>query len=827
VKKVVFHLLGNAHLDPVWLWDWREGLNEGITTIRTILELMDEDPRMTFIRGESLIYQHLEREDPETFARVKALVEEGRWDVIGGTFIQPDTNLPATETLARQFTVAQAYFRRAFGRTPEAAWAADSFGHSAGYPEILAAAGMKYFAFTRPEERYVHLDHPAFWWESASGARILSYRPTFGWYGTERDEVFRRFDGYLTANEKFAAKNVGCFYGLGNHGGGPSRRQLDEIRRWADKHPQVEVVHSTLHRFFEALVQEESERASRYPVHRGELNFCLRGCYSSVAKFKFPYRRTESRLVRAEKTDAIIAAGLGRTTGELDAAWRSVLFNTFHDILPGTSIERAYEEQLAWLGAAYHDAQRVEFEALNALAWQVDTSVPKPGADRPSRVPFLVWNPHPHEYAGPVELEASLDYRPLWQYEHRFDEVPVELFGPKGTAIPFQIVRTEHSAMKDLPWRKRVIFQAKLPPMSWSIYHVGLAEKMKPVRVSGAASGRASGTIRNGFYRISARPGSTALQVFYKEKPLFKGAGFSVINVRDLWGSWGGGSDDREALTLNTPQERWRIDAVELLEAGPERASVWVRFGGKRSRIELTLSLVRGREVVDVAARVLWNERSSRLKLVFPVGDKAEFEVPGGVAQRGDCGEAPGGRWVRMLGRGAKFGFASDAIYGFNLRKGELLATVVRASRYANSDETPAEKEQWRPAVDAGELTFNLLLTTDTAALPRLALELEQPLVAQSVPPHPGALPKSGSFLSLAPSNVHLLALKPAEDGQGWIVRLQEIAGKAATVRGRWLGETLSFGRIRPRSVNSWRVTREDGAWTARRTDVQERDVAG
>ncbi len=230
MKKVIFHLLGNAHLDPVWLWDWREGLNEGITTIRTILDLMEEDPKMTFMRGESLIYQHLEREDPKSFARVKKLVAEGRWDVIGGTFIQPDTNLPATETLARQFTVAQAYFRRAFGRVPEAAWAADSFGHSAGYPEILAAAGMKYFAYTRPEEKHMPLAHPAFWWESASGARILAYRPTFGWYGTEHDEIFRRFDGYLAQNEKFPAKNVGCFYGLGNHGGGPSRRQLDDNR---------------------------------------------------------------------------------------------------------------------------------------------------------------------------------------------------------------------------------------------------------------------------------------------------------------------------------------------------------------------------------------------------------------------------------------------------------------------------------------------------------------------------------------------------------------------------------------------------------------------
>ena len=822
MKKTVFHLLANAHLDPVWLWDWREGLNEGVTTIRTILDLMDEDPKMTFMRGESIIYQHLQEQDPKAFARVKKHVESGRWDIVGGTYIQPDTNLPASETLARQFTVALEYFRNAFGVTPKAAWAADSFGHSAGYPEILAAAGMKYFAFTRPDSKQVTLEHPAFWWESASGSRILAYRPTFGWYGTERDEIFRRFDGYLEANEKYSAQNIGCFYGLGNHGGGASRRLLDDIRRWADKNPQVEVVHSGLHRFFEALTAEEKERAKSYPVHRGELNFCLRGCYASVAKFKFPYRRTEALLSRAEKSDSIISAALDRPAADLMAAWKSVLFNSFHDILPGSSIERAYEDQLAWLGAAYHDAQKAEFNALNALAWQVDTSVAPPAHDHPSRVPFLVWNPHPHDYSGPVELEACLDYRPLWKYENRFDEVPVELFGPDGKAVPFQIIRTENSSMQKLPWRKRVVFQAKLAPASWSVYQLGLAKKAKANRPSAAASASKPGTIRNQFYRISARKGASSLQIFHKNKPLFKGAGFSVINVDDPWGSWGGMNEEQESTSLGTAREKWKIDNVELLESGPERASIWVRFAGAKSHLELTFSLARGRAAVDVQARVLWNERSSRLKMVFPVGEEAEFDVPGGVAKRGVCGEVPGGRWVRVRDGNKTFGFASNALYGFNCRKGALMATVVRASRYADDVETPAQHQQWRPAVDAGELTFNFLLTPDTDPLPKLALELEQPIVSLTVPPHPGRLPSTGTFFSLVPKNVQLLALKPALNGKGWVVRIQEIDGKSVALNGRWLDQALDFGTIRPRSLNTYRLTVRDKKWSVRRVDIQE-----
>ena len=145
-----FHLIPNAHLDPVWLWDWREGLNEGLVTCRTILDLMDQDRELTFIRGEAAVYEHIERTDPRTFARIKTFVKQGRWDVVGGTVVQPDTNLPDAETFCRHFLHGQRYFASRFGKPVRAAWAADSFGHCAGLPEILAAAGIEFFAFTRP-----------------------------------------------------------------------------------------------------------------------------------------------------------------------------------------------------------------------------------------------------------------------------------------------------------------------------------------------------------------------------------------------------------------------------------------------------------------------------------------------------------------------------------------------------------------------------------------------------------------------------------------------------------------------------------------------------
>src|SRR6266545_6354975 len=147
---LLIHLIPNAHLDPVWMWDWREGFTEMVSTTRTVLDLLDEYPDLTFVRGEAFLYRHIEEHDPQAFARIRRYVESGRWEVVGGTMLQLDMNMPATETLVRHLLYAQRYFQQRFGLQARAGWSADCFGHSAALPDILAAAGLEYYAYTRP-----------------------------------------------------------------------------------------------------------------------------------------------------------------------------------------------------------------------------------------------------------------------------------------------------------------------------------------------------------------------------------------------------------------------------------------------------------------------------------------------------------------------------------------------------------------------------------------------------------------------------------------------------------------------------------------------------
>ena len=810
--RYTLHLLGNSHLDPVWLWDWREGLNEALITVRTVLALMDEEPALTYVRGETVLYEHIEREEPETFARILRHIRSGRWDPIGGAYLQPDTNLPATETFARIYLHGQRYFAEKFGRPATSAWAADSFGHSAGMPEMLAAAGFRNFSFCRPFKEQRALPGPAFWWEGSAGSRILGYRPIYGWYGCERDEMKARLDGVLAAAPAQPYHNIAVYYGLGNHGGGPTRRLIRDMAEWAAAHPDVAVVHSGFHRFFAALEGEIADRpASAVGVHRGELNYCQRGCYTSAARVKFAFRRAEAALTRAET-----AATAGRLVAparvpDLSAAWRGLMFNSFHDILPGSSIERALEEQVDWTRGLLHTARSVEFDALNALARRVDTTVPAVSGDRPTAVAILVWNPHPQPYEGPFELEASLDYRPAFPYQNRPDEVPIEVRGPGGKPQPFQRIKPESTFLTTIPWRARVVTNVRLPALGWAVYSLGWVEGARAIKVSSGATAPRAGEIESRHYRLRARVGAKGIALFQGRRPLLGAAGLGAITVEDALGSWGPCDFEQEADSSHLMDVRhtWKVAAVETLERGPLRAALWVRLTGGSSELDLTFRLSADRNAIDVEARLLWNETRARLKLVLPgAGEQAEFDVPGGVVRRGPDGEVPGGRWVRIHRGKRILGFASDALYGFDASDGTFRVSVIRSTRYAFDARDTKATPVSLPVLDRGEYRFKFLLSTDSAAMPRLAAELEQAPVALPVPPHPGPLGRAGSIASLAPAGVRLLALKPAEDGGGVVVRLQETAGRKCSPRLDLAGRTYALGTLAAHGLATWRIAR-------------------
>ncbi|MBR3651843.1 MAG: hypothetical protein IKN52_16445, partial [Victivallales bacterium] len=366
--KKIFHILPNAHLDPVWFWNQHEGLNEGVKTCSTIVKLMDRFPELTFNRGEAAIYNHIQKTDPGLFARIKELMAAGRWCAVGGGWIQPDQNMPSTVEFLRQFTIGREYFKQELGIEPLVAWAADPFGHSEGMPEIYAASGFKYFSFTRPNNHLFPLKDDVFRWVGNGGSSILSARFNSNWYGCERPAVIPELDGALERVKDRKRVNIAMGFGLGDHGGGPTARQVEDLMAWREQHPEVEVRFSTFDAFFAALEEEIAEGLEIESI-TAELNFCLRGCYASVPAFKHEFRKSSNLLRRAENSVRIIDDYLASPTAgtpslpsptaetpslppapNFTEAWRSMLFNCFHDIIPGSAIESALFEQREELG---------------------------------------------------------------------------------------------------------------------------------------------------------------------------------------------------------------------------------------------------------------------------------------------------------------------------------------------------------------------------------------------------------------------------------------------------------------------------------------------
>jgi alpha-mannosidase len=368
-------------------------------------------------------------------------------------------------------------------------------------------------------------------------------------------------------------------------------------------------------------------------------------------------------------------------------------------------------------------------------------------------------------------------------------------------------------------WRVRAVTVADLPPLGWAAYEMAYRENPgpQPAQAAPAASAPLPNVIENGIYRVSATPGRTGIHVMRNGKALLSGDGLGVITVNDEMGAWGDLHEKPELIDVNDLREKWTIERVETLESGPVRASLWVRLRAGSSTLDFTIGVTAGRDAVDVNARLLLDERSARVKLVMPVAgsNEALYDVPAARVTRGDEGEVVGRRWVSVKSSEGNFGFASDSLYNFNFKPGVLQATIARATRYTASDGIDCNSEIWTPAIDRGELKFRFLLSPGDRDLEAQAQVLDQPPIVQVVPSGPGRLGRTGSLGSVEPRDVSLLALKPAEQGDGLVVRVQNLGEENRDVVLTLGEDRVPLGPAPVGKIVTWRLTRSGSGWTA------------
>jgi len=390
--------VGHAHLDSAWLWPVRETVRKVARTFSNVLALMEEDPDFTFAASSAQQYAWLKQYYPELFERVKKQVTAGRFVPVGGMWVESDTNLPGGEAMARQFVAGKRFFMEELGVEPLEVWLPDSFGYSAALPQIVAAAGSKWFLTQKISWNETNrMPHHTFWWEGIDGTRVFTHFPPVDTYSS--DISGREL---AKAERQYAEKGVGTTsllpFGWGDGGGGPTREMLAAAERTADLEGSPRVSLSTPQHFFETAEAEYADA----PVWSGELYLeSHRGTYTSQAKTKRGNRRSEHLLREAElwASAATVLTGTIYPYAALEMVWRTVLLQQFHDILPGTSI--------AWV---HQEAEREYAEVaavLNEIIAAAIAAVAGEGDD------VVTFNAGPFARNGVQALSASVQAPPV------------------------------------------------------------------------------------------------------------------------------------------------------------------------------------------------------------------------------------------------------------------------------------------------------------------------------------------------------------------------------------------------------------------------------
>ncbi len=446
MKKTIIHLVCNAHMDPVWLWEWEEGAAEALSTFRTAADLCEEFEGFIFNHNEVVLYKWIEEYDPNLFKRIQQLAAAGKWHVMGGWYLQPDCNMTSGEGLVRQILTGRQYFQEKFGAKPTTAINFDSFGHSRGLVQILKKSGYDSYQHCRPTDiNYPQQDHD-YIWVGYDGSEILcTHQRT--WYGTfSYGEAGDKLKIHMMIPPKLGSTLM--LWGVGNHGGGPSRKDIRDINRIAEKEKGWQILHSTPEAHFKDIKQHKKGLVR----WEKDLNPEMVGCYTSMIRVKQGYRALENDLFMTEKMVSTASAQglMPYPRAELKDAEEDMLWVAFHDILPGSSVKPVENSALQKIGHGLEVLSRIRTRAFFSLSG----GQPKAKKDT---FPILVYNSHPWEIETTITAEFNFPY-----YIFCPDTYWVPSLTHKGKQIPIQAERPYSNITMD--WRKRVAFHAKLEP---------------------------------------------------------------------------------------------------------------------------------------------------------------------------------------------------------------------------------------------------------------------------------------------------------------------------------------------------------------------------
>ncbi|HEY3378483.1 MAG TPA: glycoside hydrolase family 38 C-terminal domain-containing protein [Armatimonadota bacterium] len=636
------HLIGQAHIDPIWLWPWQSGLDEVLATCRSACDLLDEYPQFIFTRGEAWSYAAIERADPALFARIRQHVVAERWEIVGGWWIQPDCNLPSGFAFERQLGIGKRYLLDRFGQFPRIGYNVDSFGHAATLPGYLQSAGQDCYIMMRPEAHEMTLPARLFRWRGYDGGpEVTTFRIAGPYNADKMTPDFGHLRHALSALPAGITDTM-CFVGVGDHGGGPT----ETLIRWVIEHEHAlegcRIVFSSPSRFFRAIAAQ----AATLPLVTGELQHHAIGCYSVHRPIKTAVRQAEHLLYQAELMHAKETPADAATTHRLDEAWERVCFNQFHDTLGGTCIPSAYPQVYAQLG----HASAVADDLLQYTLRQKMNTLPD---DPQQRV--VLYNASDRAYTGYTEFEP-------WA------RAPQRLLDEAGHLIPFQLLSGE----SQLSGKNRLLFRIDMAPGEMRALRLDYHE-MTPADAPPLASTH------------DLTVDTTAAQFIF---PTGRKLPFPRLDlIEDRSDNWSHGLDRYAEGPIISP--RWHAACV--LEDGPLLTASLQHGTIGQSTLQAVWRQYAGEPFVELRLQVHWRERFSLLKMTLPLPSPVANRrdgILGGKLERENAGcERPLRDWTHFqLDDETSFAIVSPDTYALDATPQRVRLTLLRSAILTHHD---------------------------------------------------------------------------------------------------------------------------------------------
>ena len=833
-KQYVIYCAGHAHIDMNWMWTWPETVSVCYDTFATMDRLMDEFPEFHFSQSQASVYLAMQQYAPELFERIKQRVAAGRWEVTASQWVEGDKNLAAGETLCRQLLYTRRWFDEHMGVPPDRVkvdWECDTFGHCWTLPGILRRGGVTRYYHHRssgPQLRDMASGEASqlYWWQGKDGSRVLAFDDSPNGYN---NEIAPRMTHLLFDLERHTGlKMMLWIYGVGNHGGGPTRRHLraaQDMATWPI-FPQVKL--TTTDEFFAAAEREIETRGLELPVHDGELNFVFEGCYTTESRIKFANRKGECDLVDTEAIALLArnACGMEYPAQTLEDCWRRTMFLQFHDILPGSGVRDTVEHAMGLFQENLANTGMIRTRSLRALAAQVDTSALAPatgaapgdmglgagagdgawwggvstlGAGAAAGDPFIIFNPAPF-------VRDEMARVKVWNREPGHT---VTVRDAAGHVTCGQVVE------KGNYWGHSfatVAFPARsLPALGYRAYVI--EQDAPPCEVSGGAYVRETGRPLYRLGYVHAQPANPVVMGNEHLELTISGVQGGITRLVDkateeemncLCHCMGGLLRQQEAPHAMTA---WQLGPIveqvevlrncvmEIIHEGPNVAAVRLSARHNDSEYRLTISLAAGSRQVDLDLDVNWLERGDPqtgvpvLRAFFATGvenSTATFEIACGTIERpADGEEAPALNWVDLTGNAwgepdnvMGMTLLNDSKYGHRLDDDTIQLTLLRSSY----DPDPL------PELGRHHIRYALVPHVgplDAGAAIRAGHAFNHPLIPVGAEVHPGDLPPEASALAVLTPNVMLSGIKQAEDSEAVVLRLYEFAGEDTEARVR------------------------------------------